>query len=58
LKVFDDIIRNIIFEELTKNDKVLRGKIEADNMYFLEEKNKAKRGRGSSNNKVIVFWNT
>ena len=52
LKAFD-VIRYSILEELAKTDKVLKGKIEADEAYF-GGKRKGNRGRGARN-KTIVF---
>jgi len=52
LKAFDTI-RYSILEELAKTDRVLKGKIEADEAYF-GGKRKGNRGRGAKN-KTIVF---
>ena len=52
LKAFDTI-RYSILEELAKSDKVLKGKIEADEAYF-GGKRKGNRRRGARN-KTIVF---
>ena len=52
LKAFDTI-RYSILAELAKTDRVLKGKIEADEAYF-GGKRKGNRGRGAKN-KTIVF---
>lgn len=52
LKAFDTI-RYSILEELAKTDRVLKGKIEADEAYF-GGRRKGNRGRGAKN-KTIVF---
>ncbi len=52
LKAFDTI-RYSILAELAKTDHTLRGKIEADEVYF-GGKRKGNRGKGDKN-KTIVF---
>ena len=53
LKAFDTI-RYSILAELAKTDRVLRGKIDADEAAYFGGKRKGNRGRGVKN-KTIVF---
>ncbi len=47
-----DILRRVLVEELSGNDEVLKGELEADEAYF-RGKGKGKRGRGAGGKTIV-----